>query len=79
MRIAKPLLLITTPVGLAAGIYEAVRLTGGLAFLMVAMILMIGAMVGMLVMTVRREQRMEQVAQQPSRAARATADGEVLR
>jgi len=55
MKIAKPLLLITTPIGLVGGVYEAFRLAGGLAFLMIALILMIGAAIGMLVLTVRKE------------------------
>jgi hypothetical protein len=62
MRIAKPMLLIATPVGVIGGVYEAFRLAGGLAFLMIALITMIGAAIGMLVMTIRREQRAEQLA-----------------
>jgi hypothetical protein len=57
MRIAKPMLLIATPVGVIGGVYEAFRLAGGLAFLMIALIAMIGAAIGMLVMTIVREQR----------------------
>jgi malonyl CoA-acyl carrier protein transacylase len=57
MKIAKPLLLITTPVGVAGGIYEAYRLAGGLVFLFVALIAVIGAAMGTLVMTIRKEQR----------------------
>jgi hypothetical protein len=56
MRIAKPLLLVTTPIGVACGVYEAWRLAGGLAFLMVALLLMIGAAMGMLVATIRKEE-----------------------
>lgn len=59
MRIAKPLLLITTPLGVLGGIYEGYRLAGGLVFLMVALLAMISAAVGMLVMTIRREQAAE--------------------
>ena len=62
MRIAKPLLLVTTPIGLAGGLYEAFRLAGGLAFIMLTLILVIGAAMGMLVMTIRKEQRAEQAA-----------------
>jgi hypothetical protein len=62
MRIAKPLLLITTPIGLIAGVQEAFRLAGGLAFLMVALIAMIGAAFGMLIHTVRKEQAAERLA-----------------
>lgn len=62
MRIAKPMLLITTPIGLVAGVYEAFRLASGLALLMIAMVLMIGAATAMLVATIRREQRAELLA-----------------
>ena len=55
MRIAKPLLLVTTPLGVAGAIYEAYRLAGGLVFLMIALILLIAVAMGTLVMTIRRE------------------------
>jgi hypothetical protein len=55
MRIAKPLLLITTPLGVAGAIYEAYRLAGGLVFLMVALLLLVSVAMGSLVMTIRRE------------------------
>jgi len=55
MRIAKPLLLVTTPLGVAGGLYEAYRLAGGLVFLMAAMLGLIAAAVGTLVATARRE------------------------
>ncbi len=60
MKIAKPLLLITTPIGLAFGLYEAYRLAGGLVFLMAAMIAVIGVAMGSVVMTIRREKRQEE-------------------
>lgn len=56
MRIAKPLLLITTPIGVVMGVHEAFRLAGGLAFLMIALVLMISAAFAMLVMTIRKEE-----------------------
>jgi hypothetical protein len=43
MRIAKPLLLITTPIGVIGGLYEGWRLAGGLVFLMVAFFALISA------------------------------------
>ena len=55
MRIAKPMLLIATPLGVIGGIYEGYRLAGGLVFLMVALLLMITAAIGTVVATVRRE------------------------
>lgn len=59
MKIAKPLLLVLTPIGMAIGLYEAWRLAGGLVFLM---LLMMGGLVfafGTVVSTIRREQREE--------------------
>jgi hypothetical protein len=56
MRIAKPILLVTTPVGLGLGLYEAYRLAGGLVLLMAAMIATIGAAMASVVGTIRREE-----------------------
>ena len=57
MKIAKPLMLWMTPVGVAGGLYHGYRLAGGLVFLMAALLAMMAAAVGMLVSTVRRERR----------------------
>ena len=59
VKIAKPLLLITTPIGLAIGLYEGYRLAGGLVFLMAAMIGVIAVAMGSVVLTIRRERRQE--------------------
>lgn len=59
MKIAKPLLLVTTPIGLAYGLYEGYRLAGGLVFLMAAMICVIAAAMGSVVLTIRRERQSE--------------------
>jgi predicted MFS family arabinose efflux permease len=59
MKIAKPLLLVATPVGLALGLYEGWRLAGGLVFLMAAMIGVVGVAAGSVVLTVRREREVE--------------------
>jgi hypothetical protein len=59
MRIAKPMLLISTPIGLGVGVYEAFRLAGGLAFLMIALVSVIAVAMGTVVATVRREKREE--------------------
>ncbi len=59
MRIAKPLLLVSTPVGLAMGLYEAFRLAGGLVLLMAAMVATLGAAMGSVIMTIRRERAAE--------------------
>lgn len=56
MRIARPILLVSTPVGVVLGIREAWRLAGpGMALLMAAMISVVGGFVWMTVRTIRRE------------------------
>ena len=60
MRIAKPLLLITTPIGMAVGLYEGWRLAGGLVFIMAALMLVIGVAFGTVVWTIRRERAEEE-------------------
>ena len=66
MRIAKPLLLVTTPVGVAGGLYTAYQFSPGLAFLMGGLMALVGCGVGTLVLMVREEQAAE--------AARARGD-----
>jgi hypothetical protein len=56
MRIAKPLLLITTPIGVIGGLYEGWRLAGGLVFLMTAFVALISVAMWSVVRVVRREQ-----------------------
>ena len=55
MRIAKPLLLISTPVGVVAGLREAWRFHWWLALLMGALLLVITAFIAMTVRVARRE------------------------
>jgi hypothetical protein len=57
MRIAKPLLLVTTPLGLLDGFYECYKLAGGLLLLMVAMVGVMVAAFGTVIATIRREER----------------------
>ncbi len=57
MRIAKPILLVSTPLGVVFGLIEAYRLAGGLVVLMAAMLGMVSVAAGTVVCTVRREQR----------------------
>ena len=57
VRIAKPMLLVTTPVGLIAGLYECIRLAGGLVFIMLAMVGVMLAALGTVIAAVRREAR----------------------
>jgi hypothetical protein len=57
VKIAKPLLLTTTPLGLLEGFYECYKLAGGLLFLMVAMVGVFGVGVASVVAAIRREER----------------------
>ena len=57
LRIAKPLLLITTPLGLIDGVYECYKLAGGLVFIMLAMLLVMTCALASVVLVIRREER----------------------
>jgi hypothetical protein len=57
MRIAKPLLLVSTPLGIVSGLVEAYRLIGGLAILMFAMMALLGVAAASVVLTIRREKK----------------------
>lgn len=70
MRIAKPLLLVTTPIGLLDGFYECYHLAGGLLFLMVAMVGVMGAALATVVSAIRREERASRSAAASSPDAR---------
>lgn len=70
MRIAKPLLLITTPIGLAVGLYEGWRLAGGLVFIMAALMLVIAAAFGSVLWTIRRERAEEEKKKLASEASK---------
>jgi hypothetical protein len=62
MKIAKPLLLVTTPIGVVWGLLEAYRLAGGLVILMAALIGTLAAAAGTVVATVRREKAADRLA-----------------
>jgi predicted MFS family arabinose efflux permease len=70
MRIAKPLLLVTTPIGLGLGLYEGWRLAGGLVFIMAALMLVIAAAFGTVIWTIRRERAEEEKKKLASQAPR---------
>jgi hypothetical protein len=56
VRIARPILLVSTPIGVVFGLREAWRLAGpGMALLMTAMVSVVGLLVWMTVRTIRRE------------------------
>ena len=57
MKIAKPLLLVSTPLGMVTGLIEAYRLVGGLAILMFAMMAMLGIAAASVVYTIKKEKR----------------------
>jgi len=57
MKIAKPLLLVSTPLGMGTGLIEAYRLVGGLAILMFAMMAMLGIAAASVVYTIKKEKR----------------------
>jgi hypothetical protein len=59
MRIAKPILLVTTPLGVLAGLYEGYRLAGGLVVIMAAMLGVLIAAAATVIATIRREQARE--------------------
>jgi hypothetical protein len=56
MKIAKPILLVSTPVGVIGGLVEAFRLAGGLVIIMFAMVCVIAAAIASVVSMVRREE-----------------------
>jgi hypothetical protein len=56
VRIAKPMLLVTTPLGVIDGVYECYRLAGGLVFIMLAMLVVMVSAAASVVMMVRREE-----------------------
>jgi hypothetical protein len=62
MRIAKPILLVSTPIGVGFGLFEAYRLAGGLVLLMAAMVATLGAAMGSVISTIRRERAAELAA-----------------
>jgi hypothetical protein len=57
MRIAKPILLVSTPLGVVFGLLEGYRLAGGLVLLMAAMLGLVSVAAASVVRTVRRESR----------------------
>jgi hypothetical protein len=59
MKIAKPMLIVLTPIGVIGGVREAYRLAGGLVFLMLAMLGVIAVAIASIVLTIRREREGE--------------------
>ena len=59
MKIAKPILLVSTPVGVIWGVIEAYRFRPVLALLMALLLCVISAFMWLTLRVVRREQREE--------------------
>jgi hypothetical protein len=55
MRIAKPILLVSTPLGVIGGLHEAYRLAGGMVILMAMMVGLMSVAIASVVLTIRRE------------------------
>ncbi len=68
MRIAPPILLVSTPIGVAFGLREAWRLAGpGMAVLMLLLLAVVSGFVWMTVCTIRKER--QSTAAEESRCA----------
>ncbi len=57
MRIAKPILMVTTPVGVVWGIYEASKVRWWLAVLMATLVAVIGGLFWMTIRRIRAERQ----------------------
>jgi hypothetical protein len=57
MKIAKPILLVSTPLGMVTGLIEAYRMAGGLAIVMFAMMGHLGVAAASVVFTIRKEKK----------------------
>jgi uncharacterized membrane protein YqjE len=65
MRIARPILLVTTPIGVIFGLREAYRLAGPrMAWLMAVMLTVVGALVFWTVRRIRQEAQVHKRRQQ---------------
>ena len=66
MKIAKPLLLVSTPIGVLGGLFEAYRLTGGLVILAAAMVTVLSVAAATVVHTIRSEAAAERTGRSRS-------------
>jgi len=65
VRIARPILVVSTPIGVAFGLREAWRLAGpGMAVLMALLLAIVSAFIWMTVRTIRREREQEGIAEE---------------
>ena len=63
MKLGKPILLVTTPLGVAIGLWEGYKLTGGLVVLLFVLIAAFVAAMVMVVNTVLSETRAARLGQ----------------
>lgn len=70
MRIAKPILLVSTPIGVIWGVVEAYRFKPVLAVLMTLLLGVISAFMWLTVRTIRREQRANVNKEQASKSTK---------
>jgi hypothetical protein len=59
MQLSKRILMVTTPLGVLLGLFEAYRLAGGMVIVMAAMVGLLAVAASSVVLTIRREQRAE--------------------
>jgi hypothetical protein len=74
MRIAKPLLLILTPIGVVIGLIHGYRVAGGLVVLMAGMLLIVGVAAATVFMAIRRERRAQGTQRRDGPSADDPAD-----
>ena len=73
MKIAKPILLVSTPVGVLGGLFEAYRLAGGLVILAAGMVGLLGVAAATVVRTIRAEATIARAGSHNGGADRAAA------
>ncbi|HWG76631.1 MAG TPA: hypothetical protein VN660_07530 [Steroidobacteraceae bacterium] len=74
MKIAKPMLLISTPLGMIWGLIEGWRMAGGLVLLMAFMMGVVGAGFAIVVRAVREERASGGCASQDGRLASSASE-----
>ena len=62
MKIAKPILVVATPLGVAGGLYEAWQLAGGLVLVMASLVAVMSVGIGSVILVARRERREAEAA-----------------
>lgn len=75
MRIAKPLLLVLTPIGVVVGLIHGYKVAGGLVVLMAGMLMIVGVAAATVVMAIRRERRAQGTERPPTSESHGDDDG----